>query len=104
MLSNPTSAEQRLFEAIRGGRLGVQFKRQVPIGGRFIVDLLAPEAQLVIEIDGGYHGRRGRADAHRDEVLRRFGYRVMRLDAELVERHLSEAVARIQEQLARLLR
>jgi very-short-patch-repair endonuclease len=99
MRFNGTFSEERLWEAIRGRRLGVQFRRQVPICGRFIVDFLAPELRLVIEVDGEYHGRRRRADARRDEVLRRSGYRVLRLDAELVERELAVAVARIREEL-----
>ncbi len=37
----PISSEARLFEALRGRRLGVAFRRQVPLLGRFIVDLLA---------------------------------------------------------------
>jgi very-short-patch-repair endonuclease len=40
-----------------------------------------------------------RAHALCDEVLRRSGYRVLRLDAELVERELAVAVARIREEL-----
>ena len=35
--------EQALWSEIRGGRLGVWFRRQVVIG-RFIVDFLAPRA------------------------------------------------------------
>ena len=41
MRAAPTSSEARLFEALRGRRLGVAFRRQVPLLGRFIVDLLA---------------------------------------------------------------
>jgi very-short-patch-repair endonuclease len=103
MRFNPTFPEERLFEGIKGRRLGVQFRRQVPIGGRFIVDLIAPEIRLVVEVDGDHHGWRRHADAGRDEVLRRLGYRVLRLTAELVERELPVAVARIEEEVARLL-
>jgi very-short-patch-repair endonuclease len=91
----PTASERRLFEAVRGRRLGASFRRQVPIGGRFIADLLAPAEKLVVEVDGGIHSRRVKADARRDEVLRRMGYRVLRLDAQLVIRDLPAAVAQI---------
>jgi very-short-patch-repair endonuclease len=103
MRHNPTFPEERLFEAIKGRRLGVQFKRQVAIGGRFIVDLLAPEVRLVVEVNGDHHDWRRRADAGRDQVLRRLGYRVLRLNAELVHRELPVAVARIEEEVARWL-
>jgi very-short-patch-repair endonuclease len=98
----PTSSEARLFEALRGGRLGVAFRRQAPLLGRFIVDLLAPEVRLVVEIDGGYHARRQAADARRDRALERAGYRVLRLDAELVTSDPAEAVARVRAEIARL--
>ena len=58
MRAVPTCSEQLLWSALRGRRLGVGFRCQVPIGGRFIADLLAPAARLVVEVDGGYHERR----------------------------------------------
>ena len=97
----PTASEQRLFGALRGGRLGVAFKRQVPVLGRYIVDLLATEVKLVVEVDGAYHQERACADARRDRALERAGYRVVRLEAELVMRDLGEAVRRVSEEIAR---
>jgi hypothetical protein len=38
MRHSPTPSEARLFEAVRGGRLGVSFRRQVPVLGKYIVD------------------------------------------------------------------
>ena len=92
MRAAPTLTEALLFEALRGGRLGAPFRRQVVVGG-YIVDLLAPRQKLVVEVDGGYHARRRRADARRDRKLARLGYRVLRLPAELVQHRLAEAVA-----------
>ena len=89
----PTGSEARLFEALRSGKLGVRFRRQVPVCGRFIVDLLAPALRLVVEVDGGYHEQRRPADERRDRVLARAGYRVLRVDAELVLRDLPAVVA-----------
>jgi len=90
----PTTSEARLFAALRGGQLGVAFRRQVPLLGRFIVDLLAPQLRLVVEVDGGYHEQR--ADARRDRALARAGYTVLRLEAELVMSDLPAAVARVR--------
>jgi very-short-patch-repair endonuclease len=98
----PTPTEARLFDALRAGKLGVSFRRQVPLLGRFIVDLLAPEVRLVVEIDGLYHTRTGAADARRDRALLRAGYTVLRLDAELVAGDREAAVARVVAQLERL--
>jgi very-short-patch-repair endonuclease len=94
-----SEAEAALWRAIRGGQLSVSFRRQVPLLGRYIADFFAPEARLVVEVDGGWHLRRRRADARRDEKLRRAGYRVLRLEAELVRSALSVAVERVREAL-----
>jgi very-short-patch-repair endonuclease len=91
----PTPSEARLFEALRGRRLGVVVKRQVPIGG-FIVDLLVPAAMLIIEVDGTSHAGRKRADERRDRKLRRLGYRVLRLEAKLVMKQLEVAVQSVK--------
>jgi very-short-patch-repair endonuclease len=98
----PTASEARLFEALRGGRLGVSFRRQVPVLGRFIADLLAPEVRLVVEVDGLCHARRGAADARRDRALGRAGYTVLRVEAGLVMGDLEAAVACVAREVARL--
>jgi len=49
-----------------------------------------------VEVDGGYHSERVVADARRDRVLQRLGYRVLRLPAELVRYELPEAVAQVR--------
>lgn len=100
----PTAPEKLLFDAIRGRRLGVAFRRQVPVLGRYVADLLAPEICLVVEVDGPHHRRRRRADARRDDALRRGGYRVLRLEAELVMHELSVAVGRIRAEVEALRR
>jgi very-short-patch-repair endonuclease len=95
----PTSSEARLFEAVRGKRLGVSFRRQVPLAGRFIADLYASEVRLVVEVDGLCHADRARADARRDRALERIGCRVLRLEAALVMNDLPAAVERIRREI-----
>ena len=99
MRASQTRSEELLWGHIRGRRLGVVFRRQVPLLGRFIVDFYAPAARLLIEVDGGYHAERARADARRDAVPARGGYRVLRLDAALVVRDIEAAVDRVREAL-----
>jgi very-short-patch-repair endonuclease len=84
MLHAPTPSEKALWQALRGGALGVTFKRQVPLGDRYIADFFGPSVGLVVEVDGGVHRGRREADRRRDEWLRRRGYRVVRVDAEMV--------------------
>ncbi|HVW25198.1 MAG TPA: DUF559 domain-containing protein [Polyangiaceae bacterium] len=54
MRASPTPSEAQLWRALRGAQLGVAFRRQVVING-FIVDFAAPQARLVVEVDGGCH-------------------------------------------------
>ena len=99
MRAAPTTTEAILWEALRGSRLGVGFRRQAPIG-RYIADFLAPSAWLVVEVDGGYHAERVRSDARRDRDLGRLGYRVLHLDAAMVQHRLADAVALVRAALA----
>jgi very-short-patch-repair endonuclease len=93
-----------LWNALSAGQvLGVVFRRQVPlVGSSFIGDFVAPALNLVIEVDGSAHEHRRRADARRNEKLRRLGYAVLRVDAAVVVRDLPAAVARIREAVERL--
>jgi very-short-patch-repair endonuclease len=93
MLHAPTPSEEALWQVLRGGDLGVAFKRQVVLGERYIADFFAPSVGLIVEVDGGVHRGSRAADRRRDEWLRRCGYRVVRVEARLVLRDLSAALA-----------
>jgi len=91
---NLTETEAILWRQLSGKKLGVAFRRQVTVD-RYILDFLAPAAKLLVEVDGRSHEFRRTADARRDRVLARLGYRVLRLPVELVRGDVAEAVARI---------
>ena len=63
-----------------------------------------PAIGLIVEVDGGYHRERRRADVRRDRALQRLGFHVLHLEAELVMRNLPLAVARVKEAIERLSR
>ena len=92
MLHAPTPSEEVLWQALRGGALGVAFKRQVVLAARYIVDFLAPSVRLVVEVDGGVHRGSRSADRRREEKLRRLGYRVVRVESAVVMRSVKAAV------------
>jgi very-short-patch-repair endonuclease len=69
------------------------------LAGSYIVDFCAPSVRLIVEVDGGCHVLRRAADARRDAALGALGYRVLRLDAELVMRDLAAAVALVRAAL-----
>ena len=98
MRAAPTASEAALWQAIRAGQLGCEVRRQVVVGD-FIADFVVPARRLAIEVDGSVHGGRRAADARRDRKLAKLGYRVLRLDARLIERALPEALLRVREAL-----
>lgn len=72
----PTLAEDRLWQAVRRKALGAKFRRQVPYG-RYILDFLAIDCSLAIEVDGSQH-RDNLYDQERDSWLRARGLTVLR--------------------------
>ena len=89
---NLSENERILWSRISGKQLGVAFRRQFQVG-KYIVDFVAPSAKLIVEVDDRSHELKRTADARRDRVLSRLGYRVLRIDAELVRTNVAEAVA-----------
>jgi very-short-patch-repair endonuclease len=73
-----TEAEKLMWSKLRDRRLaGIKFKRQKPIAG-YIVDFVALDLKLIVEIDGGQHSERAREDEARTKVLEESGYHVVR--------------------------
>ncbi|HEY5961174.1 MAG TPA: DUF559 domain-containing protein [Polyangiaceae bacterium] len=88
-----SETESMLWRQLSGKKLGVAFRRQVPVGGKYVADFLAPTARLIVEIDDRTHELKRTADARRDRDLNRLGYRVLRLPAALVRCNVAEAVS-----------
>ncbi|MBK7578932.1 MAG: DUF559 domain-containing protein [Myxococcales bacterium] len=98
MRSAMTETEEILWHELSGGRLGVAFRRQVPIG-RYVADFAALSVKLVVEVDGGYHSLRGAADARRDRDLARWGFRVLHVGADEVRAEVDRVVDRARRVL-----
>ncbi len=93
----PTKAEAILWERLRKKRLnGMRFRRQHPID-RFIVDFIAPEAKLIVEIDGPIHERIQEQDQTRQNRLEEMGYRVIRFPNEEVLRSPESVLGKITD-------
>lgn len=66
--------------------------------GEYKVDIIIPDWQIAIEVDGRYwHGRPGAKlkDDNKDFGLWNFGWKVYRIEAEKVKTHSSELLAEI---------
>ena len=94
---NMTDAERRLWSKVRLKQLnGYQFYRQRIIGD-YIVDF-CPNAELVIEVDGGQHySDQLDADRRRDDYMRSQGLRVLRFTDTDVLKNLEAVVESIIE-------
>ena len=77
--NNSSPIERLLWARLRGGQLGVKFRRQQGIGP-YIVDFYCPAARLVIELDGDSHYWPGQQnyDAARDGFMREQGLSILR--------------------------
>jgi very-short-patch-repair endonuclease len=85
-----TSAEARLWQALRNRKLAHwKFRRQHPID-RFVVDFVTIDGKLVIEVDGVTHGSHAAAarDAERTAILESLGFHVVRVTNTDVYEHL----------------
>src|SRR3954453_23947136 len=71
-------AEQKLWQHLRGRRLGgVKVRRQDPVPP-FIADFVGAELKLVVEVDGEGHEAQPDYDARRTHRLERDGFTVLR--------------------------
>ena len=76
--SRPTDAEIRLWSRLWRKQLdGFRFRRQHPMGP-YVVDFFGPEANLVIEVDGGQHSDQAAKDDIRTNWIEARGYRIIR--------------------------
>jgi len=77
MRHEPTLAERKLWDRLKGSRLaGMKFRRQVPLGG-YIADFACFSPKIIIECDGGQHADNA-YDEKRNAWFVAQGFRVMR--------------------------
>ena len=99
MRKAPTRSEALLWAQLRGRKLGVRVRRQHPLHP-YVVDFFVCGHQLAIEVDGRMHLGQRERDRARDAYLAlSYRVRVLRIDAELVERDVLAAVAIIRAAL-----
>lgn len=91
-----TKCEHILWDYLRGNRYKIRFRRQHPIGD-YIVDFVCLSANLVIEVDGGYHSDPLQQcdDELRTQYLNSIGFNVMRFKNEQILNDIDAVVAQI---------
>ena len=96
MRRNPTWAEFRLWQALKGKALGVQFRRQHPIGP-YVVDFACLSRRVVVEADGTTHDDIDVEYAvARDRYLRERGFAVLHIDDHVINHALDDALGMIR--------
>jgi very-short-patch-repair endonuclease len=97
---NTSPIERLMWARLRGGQLGVKFRRQHGIGP-YIVDFYCPAANLVIELDGESHYWQGRQeyDKERDNFIEQQGLRIVHFNNLDVTHNLDGVLMRIQDYL-----
>ncbi|MDX2144456.1 MAG: DUF559 domain-containing protein [Rhodospirillaceae bacterium] len=98
---NSTDAEQALWQRIRNRQLGAKFHRQFAIG-RYIVDFVAFEQKLVVEVDGGQHDAQRSNDDARTKALNHGGLRVIRFWNNEVLGNIEGVLETIKSELAKV--
>ena len=103
MRKNPTETESTMWEMLKGKNLDAKFRRQHIIGD-YIVDFVCLDAQLVVEIDGGYHNNpeQKELDRNRTSFLQSKGFSVLRFTNEEVTGNPDETLSIIKNALAHL--
>jgi very-short-patch-repair endonuclease len=79
--ASQTSAEAKLWQALRNRRLAQwKFRRQHPID-RYIVDFVTLEGKLVVEVDGATHSSASEIarDTERTRLIEALGFLVVRV-------------------------
>jgi very-short-patch-repair endonuclease len=99
MRSEPTPAEEALWQRLRHKQIAdFKFRRQHSID-RFIVDFYCADARLVVEVDGPIHEQQQEYDVLRQAFVESLGIRVIRFTNADVLQNINAVVERIGEVL-----
>ncbi|WP_417611500.1 endonuclease domain-containing protein [Owenweeksia hongkongensis] len=95
-----TEAEDKLWQKVRGRRLGAKFRRQHPID-KFIVDFYCFDKKLIIEVDGGIHltPEVKENDKQRQTLIESLGYRFLRFTNNEVMNDIDLVLERIKVEI-----
>jgi len=103
MRKEPTVYERILWQELRAKKMGVKFRRQHLID-QFVVDFYCVELGLVVEVDGGIHGKQRSADLEREQILKALGCSMIRFNNKAVEEELPKVIKNIREVVRELSR
>lgn len=100
MRSNPTIAENILWQRLYPLKQIIKFRRQSVIYG-YIVDFYCAEYKLVIELDGPYHSdlKQQIYDLKRTDALQSIGFKVIRFQNQEVIDDVEQVIKTIAKNI-----
>ena len=98
MRSHPTKAEEILWNALKGDKLGYHFRQQHVIE-YFIADFVCLNKKIIIEVDGEVHDFQQERDKERDEILIDQGFNILRFSNKEIESNLEYVLEEIKRNL-----
>jgi len=98
-----TDVEMKVWQKLRNRQLGVDFRRQHPVGN-FVLDFYAPAVRLAVEIDGSQHAQTATiaGDQSRTRWLEERGVTVLRIWNSDVVQNVSGVLEVIAAKVAEL--
>jgi very-short-patch-repair endonuclease len=102
MRLNPTSAEAKLWQTLKGKSLnGFKFRRQHPLFS-YIVDFYCSQAKLIIEVDGPIHDHQIPRDQSRDAFFKQQGCKILRFKNKDIYLNLDSVKSKIEHLLSQV--
>lgn len=96
-----TLAEEILWKELKGNKLEEHFRRQHIISG-FIVDFICLSKNLIIELDGEIHNIQKERDEERENILKSFNFKILRLKNKEVIENLTKVLQIIKLELDKI--
>ena len=101
-----TKAEKILWDRLRNNKLGIKFRRQMPLdlgeGYHYIPDFYCSKKKLIIELDGNIHDNKENQeyDKKREDILEECGYKIIRFTNEQIINKCKDVINEIKEYIA----
>ena len=93
----PTTAENLLWQKLKGKQLcGKKFRRQYPLYS-FIADFYCHDKKLIIEVDGEIHKQQQTKDTNRDQILKEYGYTTLRFSNNAISNNIDLVLKTIMQ-------
>jgi len=87
--------EKIMWELLRKKQLSwIKFRRQHPFW-RYIADFYSDKLKLVVELDGKIHDDRKEYDQIRDEIIGKYGVKILRVKNEDIDNNIEKVINKI---------